>query len=413
MKRSVSSSLFVLLVVTLLAANIAGCSRPTASPQGSKGKVGAPYKIGFMAAITGKASSLGEPERDAAVMLQKQLDESGGVIGPDGVIHPIKILIYDSEGSGDVSIPIAKKLITDEKVVALIGDSTSPVSMALVPVLQEAETPLISMASSSAIVEPVAERKWVFKTAQSNKHTEPTQVRYAKAKGYLKVANFYVNDAYGEDGAMAIRDTCKAEGIEIVLEETFGAADTDMTAQLTKLKASGAQALLVTAIPPAASILTKQFREMGLTIPLIHNHGIGNQSFIDLSGGQNADGVLFPMGKMVAVSSLADNDPQKKVLEDFIRDFEASAGKKPSTFAGHAWDALQLTIAALAKLPDGLPIEKQRAQLRDEMEKVQGLAGTGGVFNLSAQDHVGLSPDDIVLVLIQDGKWQYLPPDKW
>jgi branched-chain amino acid transport system substrate-binding protein len=375
--------------------------------------VGTTYKIGFVAAITGSASSLGEPERDAAVMVQKQLDAQGGIVDVAGVRHPVKILIYDTQGSGDVAVPVIKKLINDEGVVVIIGPTRSPVSMALIPVIQEAKVPNLSLASSSSIVEPVAERKWIFKTAQSSKHTAPWQVKYVKAKGLTKIANVYVNDAYGEDGALAIRETAKAEGVEIILEETFETGDTDMTAQLTKIKASGAQAVLVTAIPPAAAIFTKQFREMGLTIPLIHNHGIGMKSFISLAGEGAAEGVLFPMGKLVAVSSLPDSDPQKKVLQDFVRDFQASSGKPPSTFAGHAWDAIQITLKALEKLPDGLSLEEQRTRLRDEIENTKGFIGTGGNFNLSAQDHVGLSPNDVVMARITKGDWEYLPPEKW
>jgi len=405
------SSLATLLVAIILVA-ASGCG-PKATPTPTKVAVGSTYKIGFVAAITGSASSLGEPERDAAVMVQKQLDAQGGIVGSDGVRHPVQLLIYDTEGSGDVAVPLVKKLINDEGVVAIIGPTRSPVSMALIPVVQEAKVSNLSLASSSAIVEPVAERKWIFKTAQSNKHTAPWQVKYVKAKGLTKVANVYVNDAYGEDGALAIRETARAEGVEIVLEETFESGDTDMTAQLTKIKASGAQAVLVTAIPPAAAIFTKQYREMGLTIPLIQNHGIGMKSFISLAGEANAEGVLFPMGKLVAVSSLPDSDPQKKVLQDFVSDFQASSGKAPSTFAGHAWDAIQITLKALEKLPDGLSLEEQRARLRDEIENTKGFIGTGGTFNLSPEDHVGLSANDVVMARITKGDWEYLPPEKW
>jgi len=411
MRSLAKSSLMILLVsIVLVAASSCG-PKPTPTP--TKVAVGTTYKIGFVAAITGSASSLGEPERDAAVMVQKQLDAQGGIVDVAGVRHPVKILIYDTQGSGDVAVPVIKKLINDEGVVVIIGPTRSPVSMALIPVIQEAKVPNLSLASSSSIVEPVAERKWIFKTAQSSKHTAPWQVKYVKAKGLTKIANVYVNDAYGEDGALAIRETAKAEGVEIILEETFETGDTDMTAQLTKIKASGAQAVLVTAIPPAAAIFTKQFREMGLTIPLIHNHGIGMKSFISLAGEGAAEGVLFPMGKLVAVSSLPDSDPQKKVLQDFVRDFQASSGKPPSTFAGHAWDAIQITLKALEKLPDGLSLEEQRTRLRDEIENTKGFIGTGGNFNLSAQDHVGLSPNDVVMARITKGDWEYLPPEKW
>lgn len=248
MKRSLSLILVFLILVT--ATSCGGSGESTATTSSPSDGVGSTYYIGFMASITGAASSLGEPERDAAVMIQKQLDEQGGITGPDGVVHPVKILIYDTEGNGDIAVTVARKLIESENAIVLLGPSTSPPCMALIPVVQEAKIPMISMASSSEIVKPISERQWIFKVAQSNEHTSPWQVQYAKAKGLTKIANLYVNNAYGEDGAAAIRETARAEGIEIVLEETFEAADTDMTAQITKIKASDAQAVLVTAIPP-------------------------------------------------------------------------------------------------------------------------------------------------------------------
>jgi branched-chain amino acid transport system substrate-binding protein len=276
-------------------------------------------------------------------------------------------------------------------------------------VVQEAEITLLSMASSSAIVKPVAERKWVFKVAQSNEHTAPWQARYAKSLGATKIANLYVNNAYGEDGAVAIRDTAKDLGLEIVLEETFDAADTDMTAQLSKIKASGAEAVLVTAIPPAAAIFTKQYRELGLPQPLIHNHGVAMTSFIALAGAENLEGVVFPMSKLVAANDLPDSDPQKAVLQGHIKAFMDNTGKAPGSFEGHAWDCIMLALNALEQLPEGLALAEQRVQFRDNIENTKSYVGVNGVFNLSATDHVGLSTKDVVLVRITGGEWTYLP----
>jgi branched-chain amino acid transport system substrate-binding protein len=421
MKRlNVSGLLFVLVASVLICSTalVAGCSNtptvmPTTAPAQAKPAQGTPYKIGFITSATGAASFLGEPERDVAIMIQKQLDAQGGITGPDGVVHPVQILIQDTQGSSDVAVPITKKLIDDEGVVAILGPATSPESMALIPIVQEAGVTMISMASSSGIVKPVAERKWIFKVAQSNEHTSPWQVEYAKAKGLAKIANIYVNNAYGEDGAAAIREAAQAGGLEIVLEETFGAGDTDMTAQITKIKATEAQAVLVTAIPPAAAVFTKQYREMGLSLPLLHNSGIGTPAFVDVAGAPNAEGVIFPMGKLVAVESLPDSDPQKQVIELFLSDFEESAGKLPSHFGAHAWDAIMITLDVLKTLPDGLPVSEQRSRLRDGIEQLKGFVGVDGVFNFSPEDHVGLSKNDVVLVRINDGKWGYLPAEKW
>jgi branched-chain amino acid transport system substrate-binding protein len=412
--------LSILLVIAFIFTSSVGCQRATISPGSGAASSGDAsdgvqevYKIGFLAAVTGGGSALGEPERDVAVMLQKQLDAEGGIVGPDGVRRQVKLLIYDTQTDGGTAISVVKKLIEDEGVVGLIGPTTSPVAMALLPVVQEAELPIISMASSSAIVNPVAERKWVFKVAQSNEHTSPWQVKYVKAKGMTRVANLYVDNAYGLDGAEAIRRTAEAEGVEIVLEDTFAAADKDMTGQLTKIRASNAEAVLVTAIPPAAAIFTKQYREMGLTLPLLHNSGVAMKPFIDLAGVENVEGVIFPMGKLVATYELPDDDPQKAVLIEFVERFQEETGKEPSTFAGHAWDSIFIMTEALATLESGLSLAEQRRQLRDAIENTKGFVGVDGVFNFTPDDHVGLSMDDIVLAKITDGDWVYFPPENW
>jgi len=411
--RWLKTSVLLVCVGVLLLSGCVSQSTPTSTTGPAAPEEVETYRIGFLSAITGGAAFLGEPERDAALMVQQQLNEQGGIVGPDGTRHVVEIIIYDTQGSGDVAIPLAKKLIDDDKVIAIVGGTRSPVSLALVPIMQEARIPYVSMASSSAIVEPVSEHYWVFKTPQSNKHTAPLQIQYVKALGLTKIASLYVNNAYGEDGRNAIRQAAEAAGVEIVLEETFEASDTDMTAQLTKVKASGAGAVIVTAIPPAASILTKQFRELGLDIPLIHNHGIGMKPFIKLAGVEDAEGVVFPMGKLVAADVLSDDDPQKAVLLKFIEDYEAFTGKSASTFAGHSWDGLQIVLKALETLPADLSLEEQRAHVRDAIESIQGFAGIGGIFNFSPEDHVGLSADDVVMVRITDGNWEYYPPEKW
>lgn len=404
-----------ILMLALGVLLVVGCVAPAAAPQADApapaSAAGASVKIGFLAAATGGAAFLGKPEQDAAMLIQEQLAATP-ITGPDGKPINVEIVMYDTEGSGDVAIPLAKKLIEDDKVAVIVGGTRSPESLALVPIMQEAKIPFLSMSSSRDIVEPVADRYWVFKTPQSNIHTAPWQVRYVKAQDIDKIANVYVNNAYGEDGRNAIRQAAEELGVEIVLEESFEDADTDMTALLTKVKASGAGALLVTGLPPAAAILTKQFRELGLDMPLVHNHGIGMKPFIDLSGAANAEGVVFPMGKMVAVDALPDDDPQKAVLQGFIKDYEAYTGNPSSTFAGHAWDGVEIALAAIKTMPAGLTLEEQRAYIRDTIEKLE-FVGTAGVFHFSPKDHVGLSPDDVVTVRIVNGAWKYFPPEEW
>ena len=370
------------------------------------------YRIGFVSSITGPASSLGVPERDVAVMLQKEIDAKGGITGPDGVKHPVKIIIHDDESKADTAARVVKKLIAEDKVLVVIATSQSADSLAVVPVTTENKTPQISMASSHAIVTPIKDRFWIFKTPQSNIHVAFHQVKYLRAKKITKVASLYVNNAFGEDSRRGLAETLKGTDIQVVYEDKFEATDKDMTPQLTKVKASGAQALVVHTTPPSASILTKNFRDLGLTIPLIQNHGVGNKPFIDLAGGA-AEGVIFPIGKMLVAESLPDGDPQKKVLLDFIKAYESATSKPRSTFAGHGWDALQMSFMVLAGLRANTPLEQARTQVRDGLEKIKNFAGTAGIFSMSDQDHVGLDERSMVLVRVEGGTWKYFPADKW
>jgi len=344
-------------------------------------------------------------------MLKGEVTE---VVGPDGVKHPLEIIIYDTEGAGETAVTVVNKMISEDEVAVVIAGSRSPVSVALVPVTAEAEVPYISMASSSAIVEPVEEHYWAYKTPQSNDPVAYNQVQYLKSLGVTKVASLYVNDAFGEDSRAGLQKWTAEAGIEILMEESFEAEDTDMTAQLTKVKASDAEVLVVHAIPPGASIITTQFRELGLDIPLIHNHGVCNKAFIELAEVENAEGAIFPCGKMLVAEGLPDADPQKQMLLDFIADYEAFSGNPRNTFAGHAWDAFQLAFSALESLPDGLSLEEQRAAIRDYIEnETAGFVGTGGTFQISPEDHNGLGADSMVLLKVVDGEWTYFGPEAW
>ena len=369
------------------------------------------YRIGVVVAVTGPASSLGVPERDAALLMQKEWDARGGIAGPDGKKHPVKVIIHDDESKADTTVRNVKKLIAEDKVHVVIASSQSPTSLAVVPVATEAGVPMLSMGSSHAIVTPIKERFWIFKTPQSNIHVAMHQVKYLKAKGLKKVASLYVNDAFGDDSRRGLAQTLQGSGIEVAYEDKFEQRDTDMTPQLTKAKASGAQALIIHAIGPSSVLITRQAKDLGLTLPIVHNHGIGTKFFIQQSG-PAAEGVIFPIGKLLVAEQLPDADPQKKALLDFVRFYETPQRPR-STFAGHAWDALQIAGMALGKVAPGTPTKETYARIRDGIEGVKNFAGTGGIFNMSAEDHVGLDERSMVLVRIEGGDWKHFPPEKW
>jgi len=361
-----------------------------------------PIKLGFIADITGPASSLGVPERDTALMLQAEISAKGGIKG-----RPVRLVISDGESDETKTLLAAKKAIEEERVAALVCCTQSGTSLAIKNAVQAAKVPTVSMGAAVRIVEPAKDSFWVFKTAPSDHLIAEVLADYLAGKKLTRVAWMNVDNAFGDGGRMEFEKMAKALGLGIVMNERFGDKDVDMTTQLTKVKGSNAQALVVWAIPPAASVVTKNASELGLKIPLFHSHGVANKRFIELAG-PAADGVRFPAAKLLIAESLPDTDPQKKTLVAYTKAFEAKYGAR-STFGGHAWDAIWLAYraaeaAAARTNPDDL--QNFRAAIRDELEKTREFVGIGGVFNMSSEDHNGLDKRAITMYEIVKGQWQ-------
>jgi branched-chain amino acid transport system substrate-binding protein len=376
------------------------------SPTDAPPAKGEPYKIGAFLSVTGPASSLGIPERDTVLMMVDQINAAGGLRGPDGLMHPVEIIVEDDRSDSTEAVLIVKRLI-EEKVAVIVGGTGSPASMAVIDTVTAAQIPFISMASAGSIIEPVADRYWVFKTPQSNLPVAQVQADWMKARGITTIASVGVNNAFGADSMRAMETVAANEGITIAYSATFEPGDTDFSAQLTRVASSGAQALIVHATPGEGAPLTVQFRDFGVDMPIVHNHGIGNRAFIDLAGA-DAEGVLFPIGKMLVANELPASDPQKAVITKYIADYTAfTNGTAPSTFGGHAWDAMKWAFMALETVgPDPKAI-------RDYVEGIQNFAGISGVFNLSATEHNGIGKESLVLVEIKDGGWRYVSPAEY
>ena len=359
---------------------------------------GAPYKIGAIFDSTGPAASLGVPERDTVKMLEAAVNAKGGITGPDGKLHKIEVVVYDNQSQESQSVLVAKRLIEEDKVPVIIGPSQSGTTLAIIDTTQKAQVPLISAAASFKIVEPVADRQWVFKTPQSDSLIMTALLEYLKAKNLTKIGWISVNNAFGDSGRGEFERLAPTYGITATSNERFSATDKDMTGQLTKIRGTDAQALVVWAIPPGAATVTKNAADIGLKTPIFQSHGIGNLDFITLSGAAS-NGVIFPVGKLLVASSLPDSDAQKKVLLEYTSAYEKAYGKLPTTFGGHAWDAFWLAVKALEKAgPDPKGI-------RAALEQIKEFVGITGVFSFSAQDHNGLDKRAVTMVTIADGKW--------
>ena len=374
------------LVVALLLPLLAACT--TASDD--------TYRIGALFAVTGFNSPLGTPEKETALMLEEQINAKGGING-----RKIKVIVYDTESDETKAVTLAKQLIEKDKVLAIIGPSSTGESLAVTDTVERAQTPLISCAASVKIVQPV--KKWVFKTPQSDSLAVDELFDYFKTKRISRIAILTSSGGFGVTGKEAIEKAAPAAGVQIVAAETFGDKDTDMTVQLTKIKGTDAQAVLVWGTNPGPAIIAKNMKQLGMGIPLFQSHGVANQKFIEL-GGEAVDGVVFPAGRLLVADRLPDSDPQKAVLTTYARDFQAKYGKTADTFGGHAYDALMLLVKAIEK------VGADKAKIRDELEATRGFVGTGGIFNMSAEDHNGLGKGAFVMIKIVNGKWELERP---
>ena len=379
-----------LLTLVLAACSILWTLGPAAAQE--------PYKIGAIFSITGPGSSLGIPERDTALMLEADMNARGGIKGPDGKLHPVKLIIYDDASDETKAVLSAKKLIDEDRVAAIVGTTLSGTALAIVDTVQKAEVPTVSCAAALKIVDPAAERKWVFKTPQSDHLIVGVLIDYLKAKGYQRVGWLNVDYAFGQLGWVEFEKGAQKAGLAIVANEKFGQKDVDMTAQLVRVKAANPQAVVIWSIPPSASIATKNYADLGLKMPLFQSHGVGNKRYVELAG-PASNGVLFPAGKLLVAEELPDGDAQKAVLLAYAKAFEAKYGPR-NTFGGHAWDAVQLVARAMERAG------ADRAKLRAAIEETRGFVGITGIFDFSPTDHNGLDRRAVAMIEIVDGQWR-------
>lgn len=353
-----------------------------------------PYKIGGIFAITGGASFLGDPEKKSLQMVVDEINKNGGIDG-----RQLEAIIYDSEGDPSKAVLHANKLISKDDVIAVIGPSLTPTTLAIVPIFENAKIPLISCAAGIKITDPV--KPWVFKTAQSDVMAVTAVYEFMKKRNITKVGILSVEDAFGESGKEQLLKQAKDFGIEVIAAETFGGKDTDMTPQLTKIRAAQPQAIICWGTNPGPAVVAKNVKQMNLTIPLYMSHGVASPKFIELAG-EASNGIILPTGKILVAKQLPDSDPQKVLLLNYIEQFEKLYNMPVSGFGGYAYDGMNILARAMAGT------EGNREKIRDNIEKVIGQVGVSGIFNFSPQDHNGLGSDAFVMVQIVDGKWKLI-----
>ena len=356
------------------------------------------YKVGAVFSITGRTSFLGDPENKTALMLAEEINNAGGING-----KKLELIVYDTEGDATKANLAVKKLISKDKVCVVIGPSLSGTTLAILPVAEQNETPLISCAASYKIVhnaETGKPYKWVFKTPQTDTMAVEAIYTQLKKRGLNKIAIMSVTSGFGASGRGELIKLAPKYGMTIIADEKYGPKDTDMTAQLTKIKGLAPQAIVNWSVGPTQVVVLRNVRDLGMTsIPFYQSHGFGSRKNIELAAGA-AEGVFCPLGACNIAELLPNNHPQKKVTMKYNKDYKAMYNESLSSFGGHAWDALNMVAQALSSVGD------DKAKIRDYLENnIKGFVGQHGIFNFSPDDHNGLTKDAFNMVVVKDGDW--------
>ncbi len=356
-----------------------------------------PLRIGTFLSVTGPAAFLGDPEKKTLEMVVERLNGAGGVDG-----RKLELVVYDSGGDAEKARTFAKRLIEQDKVDVIIGGSTTGETMAVIPLVEQAGTPFLSLAGAVGIVEPV--KKWVFKTPHTDKMACEKIFADMRGRKLTKIA--LISGTGGFDKSM--RGECLKVvgkyGLEVVADESYGAADTDMTAQLTKIKATpGLQAVLNAGFGQGPAVVTKNYKQLGLAQPLYQSHGVASKEYVRLSG-DAAEGVRLPAAALLVAELLPEKDAQKPIVVAYKHDYETRYKSDVSTFGGHAYDGLMITVEALKRAGS-----TDRAKLRDAIEATRGYVGTGGVVNMSGTDHLGLDETAFRMLEVRNGNWVIVP----
>jgi branched-chain amino acid transport system substrate-binding protein len=355
-----------------------------------------PLKIGAILSVTGPASFLGGPEARTLEMLVAETNKKGGVMG-----RQVQLIVKDSGASPEKAFSFAKQLIDEEKVFAIIGPSTSGESMKIKSVAEEGKTILMSCAAAEVIVNPVA--KYVFKTPQSDKDAVLKIFQQMKKMKISRIGLLSSNTGFGGAGKAQIEKLAPEHGITIVANEVYDKAASDLTAEVTKIKAANVQAIVNWSIEPAQAIVIKNARQIGLKIPIFQSHGFGNIKYVEAAGAA-AEGVMFPAGRLLVADVLPKKHPQKALLLQYKKDYMSFCmGEECSTFGGHAYDAYTILIKAIenAKSTD-------KEAVRTAIENLKGFVATGGIFNFSPTDHNGLGVDAFEMLTVKKGKFVIL-----
>jgi branched-chain amino acid transport system substrate-binding protein len=350
-------------------------------------------KIGSVLSVTGPAAFLGDPELKTLQLYVEDLNKKGGVLG-----RQLELVHYDDGSDANKANSFTKRLIEDDKIDILIGGTTTGATMSMVPLVTKAEIPFISLAGAVVVIEPV--KKWVFKTPHTDRMAAEKVFEDMKKRGITKVALLSETSGFGQSGKKETEIVAAKYGVTLVANETYGPKDTDASPQLTKIKnTEGVQAVFVFGLGQGPAIVTKNYRQLGITLPLYQSHGVASDEFLKLAGA-SADGVRLPSPAQLIPEQLPANDPQKAMVTSYDNAYKTKYKSEASTFGGYAYDALLLSVDAMKRAGS-----TDKTKVRDALEATKGFVATSGTFTMSTTDHMGLNLSAFRMLEVKNGKW--------
>lgn len=357
-----------------------------------------PIKIGVVLSESGANEPLGKPERNAIELYVERLNDAGGIDG-----HMVEVIIKDDQSDANKAQQAAVELLQQEDVIALIGSSGTGQTISMKQEATKAEVPQVCMAAGANIMD--GDITWIFRTPPTATEAGRKVLEYVKDElGVKKIALLYDTNAFGTDGKAVVEAEAADYGLEVVVSEGYVTDESEegMDTHLTNIMTSNPEVVVVWGTNPGPAKIAKRMKDKGIAIPYVGSHGIANQAFIELAG-DAANGVVFPAGKMLIYEKVLEPGSEEyEFIKEFADAYFEEYGEQINTFAGHGWDAILIITEALKR--GGADMTP--AELRDEIEATEGLVGTAGIFTYTAEDHNGLTPDDLTMVEIMDSKWE-------
>lgn len=355
-----------------------------------------PIKIGVLVGLTGPEDHIGKPARAAATSAANTINTGGGILG-----SPIKLAFADTKSDPVTASIEVQRLIERENLTAIAGPTGTGSALAVLNIIQADKIPTVALVGGTQVVEPV--RQFMFKSPQKTITAVERVYTYLRDKGIKKIAIITAWDSFGEEGKSSLEKLAPKFGIEIVNAQVFDTGGFSVNFQLKQIKRANPQAVVCWTIGSIGAVITKNFRTIGLSMPLIHSFGLADPEYLKLAG-KAAEGTIMPTIKLLVQDQIAENDPQKPVFDKFKNDYKYKAKSgMVSAHAAYAWDAMQLLALGLKKTGG-----KGGLELAKAIEDVKEYVGVSGIYHMSAEDHCGLSLDSMVMVEVKNGKWSLI-----